>query len=97
MDDANQAARALADHYWEELLELEPLIGTMIGDERFDDKLPDPSEEGLARRADGIEREVSVALRLGQQGCLARRREELSRGVPVDGLGGRSRDLERTP
>src|SRR5436309_15942064 len=26
-----------------------------------------------------------------------RRREELSRGVPVDGLGGRSRDLERTP
>src|SRR3989442_10507186 len=52
MDDANQAARALADRYWEDLLELEPLIGTMIGDERFDDKLPDPSEEGLARRAD---------------------------------------------
>jgi len=52
MDDANLAARALADRYWEDLLELEPLIGTMIGDERFDDKLPDPSEEGLARRAD---------------------------------------------
>ena len=52
MQDANASARALADRYWEELLGLEPLIGTMIGDERFDDRLPDPSEEGLAHRAD---------------------------------------------
>src|SRR5438094_3717951 len=52
MQDANASARALADRYWEELLGLEPLIGTMIGDERFDDRLPDPSEAGLAHRAD---------------------------------------------
>src|SRR6266702_2219317 len=52
MDDANASARALADRYWEELLELEPLIGTMVGDERFDGKLPDPSEAGLAHRAE---------------------------------------------
>ncbi|MBI2237563.1 MAG: DUF885 family protein, partial [Actinobacteria bacterium] len=42
--------RALIDRYWDELLEEEPLLGTQVGDERFDDRLPDPSEEGLSRR-----------------------------------------------
>lgn len=46
-DDAR--ARSLADRYWEQLLELEPLIGTMIGDERRDDLMSDPSETGRAR------------------------------------------------
>jgi uncharacterized protein (DUF885 family) len=50
MTDANQAARELADRYWDELLELEPILGTEVGDERFDDRLPDPTDEGLARR-----------------------------------------------
>lgn len=45
-----EAARELADRYWEDLLVLDPLIGTEIGDDRYDDRLPDPSEEGLARR-----------------------------------------------
>ncbi len=36
----------LAERYWEELLELEPLLGTSTGDERYDDRLPDPSEAG---------------------------------------------------
>ncbi|HLI55387.1 MAG TPA: DUF885 domain-containing protein, partial [Actinomycetota bacterium] len=31
-------------------LELEPILGTQVGDERFDDRLPDASEAGLARR-----------------------------------------------
>jgi uncharacterized protein (DUF885 family) len=46
----DSAARDLADRYWENLLELDPLIGTEIGDDRYDDRLPDPSEEGLVRR-----------------------------------------------
>jgi uncharacterized protein (DUF885 family) len=46
----DDAARDLADRYWEDLLVLDPLIGTEIGDDRYDDRLPDPSEEGLARR-----------------------------------------------
>jgi uncharacterized protein (DUF885 family) len=50
MTDANAAARALVDRYWEQLLELEPLLGTMVGDERYDDRLPDPSERGRAAR-----------------------------------------------
>ena len=46
----DSAVRALAERFWGELLEIYPIIGTFIGDERFDDRLPDPSEEGLARR-----------------------------------------------
>jgi uncharacterized protein (DUF885 family) len=54
MDDAEtnddaERARALADRFWEELLELEPMLGTMVGDPRYDDRLSDPSEAGRAR------------------------------------------------
>jgi uncharacterized protein (DUF885 family) len=51
MMDASERARELADRYWEQMLELEPLVGTMVGDERFDDRLPDPSEVGRDRNA----------------------------------------------
>ncbi|HEU5003680.1 MAG TPA: DUF885 domain-containing protein [Actinomycetota bacterium] len=44
-------ARQLADRFWEQLLELDPILGTQVGDERFDDRLPDPSAAGVARRA----------------------------------------------
>jgi uncharacterized protein (DUF885 family) len=46
---ANEAAGRLADGLWEDLLVIDPLIGTSIGDERFDDRLPDPGPEGRAR------------------------------------------------
>lgn len=49
--DPNARARQLADRYWDRLLELDPLVGTSVGDERFDDRLPDPSEAGLVLRA----------------------------------------------
>jgi len=48
--DHDRQARELVERYWEDLLELEPLLATEVGDERFDDRLPDPSEEGRARR-----------------------------------------------
>jgi uncharacterized protein (DUF885 family) len=41
-------AQALADRAWEELLEREPTFATAIGDERYDDRLPDIGEEGRA-------------------------------------------------
>ncbi|MGH2591656.1 MAG: DUF885 domain-containing protein [Actinomycetota bacterium] len=50
MTEPHDAARALVDRYWEKLLELEPLLGTMVGDKRYDDRLPDPSEAGRAAR-----------------------------------------------
>jgi uncharacterized protein (DUF885 family) len=55
VNEASAAARELADRYWADLLELEPLIGTSAGDERYDDRLPDPSETGRAR-ADRVHR-----------------------------------------
>ena len=36
----------LTNDAWEGLLEREPLIGTFVGDERYDDRLGDPSEAG---------------------------------------------------
>ena len=41
----------LVERYWDQLLELEPFLGTSAGDERYDDRLPDPSETGRARSA----------------------------------------------
>src|SRR5262245_25397841 len=44
------AAERLIERYWEGLLEAEPLLGTEIGDERYDDRLPDPGPQGRAQR-----------------------------------------------
>jgi uncharacterized protein (DUF885 family) len=41
-------AQALADRFWEELLQREPTFATAIGDDRYDDLLPDIGEEGRA-------------------------------------------------
>jgi len=38
----------LADKAWEGILAQEPLMGTFVGDERYDDRLADPSETGRA-------------------------------------------------
>ncbi|HET7928847.1 MAG TPA: DUF885 family protein, partial [Actinomycetota bacterium] len=50
MGDDGIAADRLLERYWEGLLEVEPLLGTAIGDERFDDRLPDPGPDGRAAR-----------------------------------------------
>ena len=44
--DPNATALDLAERYWEAVLELEPVLATSIGDDRYDDRLPDPSETG---------------------------------------------------
>ena len=50
MPGSDPQARALIDRYWDGLLESEPILGTAVGDERFDDRLPDPSDAGRAAR-----------------------------------------------
>jgi uncharacterized protein (DUF885 family) len=40
----------IVDAYWNRFLAVEPLFATAVGDDRFDDVLPDPSEEGRAER-----------------------------------------------
>jgi uncharacterized protein (DUF885 family) len=49
MSDDETAAKTVANDYWEEFLQLDPLVATFIGDERYDDRLPDPSPEGQER------------------------------------------------
>src|SRR5262245_22116995 len=49
-NDHAHAAEDLAQRFWEDVLRIEPMVGTYIGDDRYDDRLPDPSEEGLAKR-----------------------------------------------
>ena len=42
----NETAEAIAARYWESLLALTPTLATAIGDERYDDRLDDPSPAG---------------------------------------------------
>jgi uncharacterized protein (DUF885 family) len=51
----------LAARFWDELLEIYPTIGTFIGDERYDDLLPDPSETGRAREASVLQGGLEAA------------------------------------
>src|SRR5262249_28741199 len=46
----DRAAERLLDGSWEGLPEAEPVLGTEIGDERYDDRLPDPGPQGRAQR-----------------------------------------------
>jgi uncharacterized protein (DUF885 family) len=63
-----QRAREVADRYWDQLLEVEPIVATQVGDERFDDRLPDPSDEGIARRASVLESAVADVARIDRTG-----------------------------
>jgi uncharacterized protein (DUF885 family) len=47
--DGQEQGRVLAERFWDGLLEAEPLLGTQVGDERFDDRLADVSEAGRER------------------------------------------------
>jgi uncharacterized protein (DUF885 family) len=53
--DPSGAARDLAARYWDALLELDPIMASQIGDDRFDHLMPDTTEEGVAR-AEAIHR-----------------------------------------
>lgn len=47
--DPAAAVNALADRFWEGILELNPTTATVYGDRRYDDRLEDPGPEGRAR------------------------------------------------
>jgi len=48
--DPGSPVNLLADRFWEAILAEEPTTATMYGDDRYDDRLEDPSPEGRARR-----------------------------------------------
>jgi uncharacterized protein (DUF885 family) len=60
----NMDVRALSDQYWDEILESDPLLATQVGDDRFDDRLPDLSPSGVECRRSVHSRAVEEARRL---------------------------------
>ena len=55
--DTNALVDEIANRFWEKILELDPVQATILGDDRFDDRLPDLSPEGRAKEA-ALSREV---------------------------------------
>jgi uncharacterized protein (DUF885 family) len=51
----------LAEAYWEEALQSNPLSATVYGDERYNHLMPDPSAAGRAADIDAIERASAAA------------------------------------
>jgi uncharacterized protein (DUF885 family) len=47
--DPSSPVNVLADRFWESILELNPTLATVYGDERYGDRLEDPSAEGRAK------------------------------------------------
>lgn len=50
-NDPNAAVNGLADRFFEKVLELSPIFATILGDDRYDDRLPDLGADGRAAEA----------------------------------------------
>jgi uncharacterized protein (DUF885 family) len=59
--DPGAAVNDLAERFWESILELNPTTATFYGDDRFADRLEDPSPEGRARARQVMERTAAEA------------------------------------
>jgi uncharacterized protein (DUF885 family) len=53
--------RALSDRFWEQYLAAYPTWATVIGDRRYDDRLDDPSQAGVAARLVWLDEVVAAA------------------------------------
>jgi uncharacterized protein (DUF885 family) len=60
-DPSPSPVNDLADRFWEAVLELNPTTATIYGDERYADRLEDPSPAGRARARDLMERTAAEA------------------------------------
>jgi uncharacterized protein (DUF885 family) len=67
-EESQRVALDLADRFWDRLLEFEPMVGTEVGDERFDDRLPDPSEEGLSKQRSAYQGALEELERIDTEG-----------------------------
>jgi uncharacterized protein (DUF885 family) len=67
----NAGVRRFADAYWDDVLALKPLLATQVGDERFDDRLPDLTDSGRADAA-ALHQQALATLRRIDHGSLNR-------------------------
>jgi uncharacterized protein (DUF885 family) len=77
-DESEQQANELIARFWDQLLELEPILATHVGDERFDDRLPDPSPEGRARRTEVHRAALDAAAGIDRQALSVETRGTLA-------------------
>jgi uncharacterized protein (DUF885 family) len=67
-DEPTSPINALADGFWEAILELNPTTATIYGDERYNDRLEDPSAAGRARARRLMERTKADAEAISPDG-----------------------------
>jgi uncharacterized protein (DUF885 family) len=58
----------LADRFWQWFLARQPMYATVLGDERYDDRLSDPSPEGRAEEIAGLKAFLEDAGALNRRG-----------------------------
>ena len=56
----------LADRFWQWFLARQPIYATVLGDERYDDRLSDPSAEGRAEEIAGLKGFLEDAQQIGR-------------------------------
>ena len=74
MTDDRSTVDALSDRYWESILELDPTIATFYGDERYADRLEDPSPAGRAKVRDLMARTAAEAMAIPVEGLSTEER-----------------------
>ena len=57
----------LADRFWQWFLARQPIYATVLGDERYDDRLSDPSAEGRAEETAGLKGFLEDAHQIGRE------------------------------
>ncbi len=57
----------LADRFWQWFLSRQPLYATVMGDERYDDRLPDPTDAGRAEEVTALKGFLADANRIDRQ------------------------------
>jgi uncharacterized protein (DUF885 family) len=66
--DPTSPVNVLADRFWEQILALSPTTATVYGDERYADRLEDPSPAGRAAARSVCERTLGDARAIGDAG-----------------------------
>lgn len=66
--DPNAAVNRLADAFWEGYLERYPMTATLLGDERYDDRLPDLGPDGRAADVAAFRDVLARAAAVGNDG-----------------------------
>ena len=74
MTDDRSTVDALSDRYWESVLELDPTTATFYGDERYADRLEDPSPAGRAKVRDLMARTAAEAMAIPVEGLSTEER-----------------------